>query len=420
MKTVKFLGLPVVMALALLFTILPFNESIAQKAPATKTGTLKIGVSLPLSGPAAAWGNPISEVALIYADLLNKDGGVNIGGTTYKINLIVSDDKFTPDGMKASADRLINTEKVSAVVGGWLPSIASILGRECTAANIPIIQGVREMTGLEVVSPKYPVMFYLGPPHFQLVENVIPKLKEKVLPNIKYVALLSKDDAIGRSGFELIGKLRQQWKEKYGLEIAYESLFPITAQDMTPWLTKIAQLPKVDVIYAPSATSTNLAMISKQAYEKGLRCPIVLAATLTDVGEFVDTAGSDAAQFVYTHGCAPWDFPKASKKFMDMANRIRKAWNDKKGKDLTYGASFEFCTNQLLIYLEAAKIAGSVKTEDIVRTLETKPVEHFYGTAGLSGKKTYGINRMLLYDTTVAKVVGRENKVVMTFGEPIP
>lgn len=420
MKSKWLLRLSAVIVIILPLITIPFMEAGAQTGPAMKTGVLKIGVSLPLSGPAAAWGNPISEVALIYADLLNKEGGVNIGGTTYKINLIVSDDKFTPDGMKASADRLINTEKVNAVVGGWLPSIASILGRECTSANVPIIQGVREMTGLEVVSPKYPIMFYLGPPHFQLVENVIPKLKEKTLPNIRNVALLSKDDAIGRSGFELIGKMKQQWKEKYGLEISYESLFPITAQDMTPWLTKIAQLPKVDVIYAPSATSTNLAMIAKQAYEKGLRCPIVCAATLTDVGQFVDTAGYEAAQLVHTHGCAPWDFPKASKKFMDMANRIRKAWNEKHGKDLTYGASFEFSANQLLVYLEAAKAAGSIKTEDIVRTLETKPVDHFYGTAGLSGKKTYGINRMLLYDTSVVRVVGRENKVVITFGEPIP
>ena len=420
MKSKKLLKLLITIALTLPLITIPFVNADAQQTPAAKTGVLKIGVSLPLSGPAAAWGNPISEVALIYADLLNKDGGVNIGGTTYRINLIVSDDKFTPDGMKASADRLVNTEKVNAVVGGWLPSIASIFGRECTAANVPIIQGVREMTGLEVVSPKYPVMFYLGPPHFQLVENVIPKLKEKVFPNIKSVALLSKDDAIGRSGFELIGKLKQQWKEKYGLEIAYESLFPITAQDMTPWLTKIAQLPKVDVIYAPSATSTNLAMIAKQSYEKGLRCPIVCAATLTDVGAFVDTAGYDAAQLVHTHGCGPWDFPKASPKFKEMANRIRQTWKAKHGSDLTYGATFEFCANQLLVYLESAKIAGSIKTEDIVSTLETKPVEHFYGTVGLSGKKTYGINRMLLYETSVVRVTGRENKVVMTFGEPIP
>jgi branched-chain amino acid transport system substrate-binding protein len=417
MSTKKFVVSFAAVVWLLLTVAFPLKTSSAQSAPSKD---LKIGISLPLSGPAAAWGNPISEVAQIYADILNKEGGVTIGGTTYKVNLIVSDDKFTPEGMKASADRLINTEKVSAVVGGWLPSLASIFGRECTTANIPLIQGVREMTGLEVVSPKSPVMFYLGPPHFQLVENVIPKLKQKLLPNIQYVALLSKDDAIGRSGMELVGKIKGQWPEKYKLQVAYESLFPITAQDMTPWLTKIGQLPKVDVIYAPSATSTNAAMIAKQAYERGLRVPVVVAASLTDVGAFVETAGHDAAQFVYTHGCAPWDYPMASKKFLPVAEKIREAWKKKRNQDLTYGAAFEFCANQLLLYLESAKAAGSTKTADVVKALESKPLEHFYGTSVLGGKSTYGINRMLMYETSVVKVTGRENKVVMTFGDPIP
>jgi branched-chain amino acid transport system substrate-binding protein len=404
----------------LLVVTIPFIALGASPTSPSKTGVLKMGTSLPLSGPAAAWGNPISEVALIYADLLNKDGGITIGDTTYKINLIVSDDKLTPDGIKASADRLIYTEKVNAVVGGWIPPIASIFGRECTQANIPIIHIVRELPGLEVVSPKYPVMFDLGWPQLQCAQLNVPKLKSTVLPNIQYVALLSKDDTIGRTSLELIKGLKKEWKEKYGLELIYDALFPLTAQDMTPWLSKIAALPKVDLINAVSATATNLAMIAKQSYELGLKCPIITVPSLTDVGEFVKTAGYDAAQWVYTSGCAPWDFPKISAKYKDMANRVRKVWRDKYGSDLTYGSAFEWCANQLAAYLSAAKIANSVKTEDIVRTLESRPIEHFYGSSIASGEKTYGIKRMLTYDITIVKIVGREQKPVVSFGEPIP
>ena len=129
---------------------------------ATKTGVLKIGSSMPLSGPMSPWGIPESEVTAIYADLLNKDGGLTVGDTTYKIEFIVSDDKASPDGIKTSADRLINTEKVNAVVGGWMPALATIMGREGTTANIPVLHMVREAKGIEVVSPKYPVMFDVG------------------------------------------------------------------------------------------------------------------------------------------------------------------------------------------------------------------------------------------------------------------
>jgi len=406
----------------LLMVTIPFIGMGANPNPPLKTGVLKIGSSMPLSGPGSPWGIPEAEVTSIYADLINKDGGVTIGGTTYKINFIVSDDKLTPDGIKASADRLIYTEKVNAVIGGWVPPIAAIFGRECATANIPMLHMVRETLGVEVVSPKFPTMFDIGWPQIQGIKVYIPKLKSAALPNIKTYALICKDDTLGRTMLELIKGLKQEWESKYGLALIYDDMFPLTAQDMTPWLSKIAALPKkVDLIFAASATVPNLAMIAKQSYELGIKCPVVTVPNLTDVAEFIKITGYEASQFVYTSGCAPWDFPKTSPKYKEMANRIRKAWNDKHGSDLTFGDSFAWCANHLAAYLSAAKIANSIKTEDIVRTLETKPIEHFYGTSTASGEKTYGIKHMLTYEATISKIVGNVQKPVVTLGgDPIP
>jgi hypothetical protein len=248
----------------------------------------------------------------------------------------------------------------------------------------------------------------------------VPKLKGSVLPNVKTFVVLAKDDALGRTMLKLMQDLKQEWASKYGLELVYAALFPTTAQDMTPWLSKIAALPRVDLINAVSATATNMAMIAKQSQELGMRCPVITVPSLTDVGEFVNTAGYDAAQRVYTSGCAPWDSPKTSAKYKHMAERIRKVWKDKHGSDLTYGSAFEWAANQLAAYLSAARMANSIKTEDIVRTLESKPIEHFYGTSVASGEKSYGIKRMLTYDTTVVKVTGRDNKPVISFPGTVP
>jgi len=408
-----------VFAFLMTLSVLAFSAEPVKKG---RTGVLRIGTSLPLSGPMSPWGIPESEVASLYADLLNKEGGVTIGDITYKIEFVASDDKGTPDGIKASADRLIHTEKANAVVGGWLPPIATIIGREGTAANIPVLHMVRETKGIEVVSPKYPIMFDLGWPQIEGIKVYIPKLKGAALPNVKTYALICKDDTLGRTMIDLIKSLKQEWQEKYGLELVYDAMFPTTAQDMTPWLSKIAALPKkADLIFAASATVPNLAMIAKQSYEMGLKVPVVTVPNLTDVGEFLKIAGYDASQYVYTSGCAPWDFPKTSPRFKETADRIRKAWKEKHGSDLTFGDSFAWCANQMAAYLSAAKIAGSVKTEDVVRALESKPIEHFYGTSVASGEKTYGIKRMLTYHATIAKITGREQKPVVTFAEdPIP
>jgi branched-chain amino acid transport system substrate-binding protein len=412
-------GLCAVFVSLLVLSALASAAEPAKKA--TKTGVLKIGSSMPLSGPMSPWGIPESEVTAIYVDLLNKDGGLTAGDTTYKLEFIVSDDKASPDGIKTSADRLINTEKVNAVVGGWMPALATIMGREGTAANIPVLHMVREAKGIEVVSPKYPVMFDIGWAQIEGIKVYIPKLKAAALPNVKTYALIAKDDMLGRTMLEQIKGLKQEWHTKYGLEMVYDDVFPITAQDMTPWLSKIAALPKkADLIFAASATVPNLAMIAKQSYEMGLKVPIVTVPNLTDVGEFIKIAGYEGSQYVYTSGCAPWDSPKTSAKFKDMANRIRKAWKDKHGTDLTFGDSFAWCANHLAAYVSAVRLANSVKTEDIVRALESKPIDHFYGTSTASGEKTYGIKRMLTYDASIAKIVGREQKPVVTFPTTVP
>ncbi len=211
---------------------------------ATKTGVLKIGASAPLSGIMAPWGIPESEIAALYADVLNEDGGIIVGDTAYKLVFIKSDDKATPDGIKASGDRLIHTEKVNVVVGGWMMPIATVMGREGTIANIPVIHAVREAPGFEVVTPKAPTMFDLCWPQLQTMDTYIPALKKGALPNIKTYALISKDDTYGRSMMQSILNLKQEWQTKYGLELVYDAIFPITAQDMTPWLSKIARCRK--------------------------------------------------------------------------------------------------------------------------------------------------------------------------------
>lgn len=56
----------------------------APKAPA-EAKVLKIGSVMPFSGPGAMWGQLIRPVLEIYADEINKDGGLKVGDDMYKI-----------------------------------------------------------------------------------------------------------------------------------------------------------------------------------------------------------------------------------------------------------------------------------------------------------------------------------------------
>ncbi|MCX6007138.1 MAG: hypothetical protein NTZ34_07760, partial [Chloroflexi bacterium] len=48
---------------------------------------LKIGCVMPFSGSGAQWGLQIRPVLEIYAEEINKDGGIKVGDDMYKVEL---------------------------------------------------------------------------------------------------------------------------------------------------------------------------------------------------------------------------------------------------------------------------------------------------------------------------------------------
>jgi len=89
------------------------TPNLNQKA-AVKTGELKIGGILPLTGDAAAYGIPIQQAAFVAQKEINAAGG--IGGRQIKI--IWKDGRCEKNASQTAAEQLINEEKVEFLIGG--------------------------------------------------------------------------------------------------------------------------------------------------------------------------------------------------------------------------------------------------------------------------------------------------------------
>jgi branched-chain amino acid transport system substrate-binding protein len=84
---------------------------VLSKNPPTEVGekqTVKIGLNLPLSGGVAFLGEPAKKSA----ELALKDAGV----TKYNYELIFEDDQFSPKLAATAASKLINVDKVLAII----------------------------------------------------------------------------------------------------------------------------------------------------------------------------------------------------------------------------------------------------------------------------------------------------------------
>ena len=108
------------------------NTAIAQGA------AIKVGVPIPLSGPAALYGEPALKGAVMFVDELNKAGGV-LGR---KIELVVRDSKAAPDEAVRVSREMILKENVNFLVGTLTsaegPAVSTIAKEEKIILIAPI------------------------------------------------------------------------------------------------------------------------------------------------------------------------------------------------------------------------------------------------------------------------------------------
>ncbi|WP_173916757.1 ABC transporter substrate-binding protein [Halobacillus sp. Marseille-Q1614] len=85
------------------------GESEETKAPEVEEGeeVVNIGYSGPLSGAAAYYGERTMNGVEMAIEEINKNGGFEVDGQTYKFQLVALDDKYLPNETAANAKRLL-------------------------------------------------------------------------------------------------------------------------------------------------------------------------------------------------------------------------------------------------------------------------------------------------------------------------
>jgi branched-chain amino acid transport system substrate-binding protein len=93
---------------------------------------LKIGVSAPLTGDISALGQSTKNAILLAQDEVNAGGGLKVGDKTLKVRFIVEDDENKPESTATVFQKLINQDKVLAIIGSQ--------SSKCSNAGAPIAE----------------------------------------------------------------------------------------------------------------------------------------------------------------------------------------------------------------------------------------------------------------------------------------
>jgi ABC-type branched-subunit amino acid transport system substrate-binding protein len=191
-----------------------FSGSISALAdPGVGADRIVFGQAAALEGPAAALGTGMRDGILAAFAEANKAGGVH----GRKLELMSADDGYEPNKSIEATKKLIEVDKVFALVGSVGTPTSSATQPIATDAGVPFIA---PFTGAEFLRTPFKAnVVNVRASYFQETEAMVERLTKD--RNISKIAILYQDDGFGRAG--LAGM--QKALEKRNMKLVAEGTF---------------------------------------------------------------------------------------------------------------------------------------------------------------------------------------------------
>jgi branched-chain amino acid transport system substrate-binding protein len=277
-------------AVAALFFVSHAVDAIAaekQYGPGVTDAEIKIGQTVPYSGPASAFSS-YGRVMTGYFQMLNEKGGIN----GRKVNLISLDNAFSPPKAIEQTRKLVDDDGVLAEVGtvGTVPNVA--VQKYLNQNKVP--QVFISAGGRRFNDPQnfpWTVPFY---PPFEMEGATFGKFILKNMPNAK-IAVLYQNDDYGKD--YLIGLktgLGSDSTAKIVAEVSYELSYPTVDSEVL----KLKASGADTLIYF--TTPKFAAQAIKKANELTWKPVQFLASPVNSIQGVLAPAGLENVQGAYT------------------------------------------------------------------------------------------------------------------------
>jgi len=252
------------LTIGLIFSIFLTFSCVQKGGPTTgSTGgdTIRVGVYGDLTGQTSSFGQSTKNGIELAVEEINAAGGVN----GKKIELVIEDDQGRPEQAKTVVSKLINQDKVQAVLGEVASTNSLAAAPVAQEAKIPMITPSSTNPKVTEVGDYISRVCFIDP--FQ--GSVMAKFASNTL-KAKTAAILGDVNSDYSKG------LTQFFEEEFtklGGKVIAKEAYTQTDPDFKGQLTKIRDL-KPDVIYVPGYYG-QVGIIAKQARELDMNMPLL-------------------------------------------------------------------------------------------------------------------------------------------------
>src|SRR6195952_1990405 len=267
-------------ALGALASVAWLQASIAAEMRGVTATEIKIGQTMPYSGPVSAFG-ALGKGEVGYFKMVNERGGIN----GRKVNLISLDDSYAPPKTVEQTRRLVESDEVALIFSSIGTAQNTAIAKYLQSKNIPqLFVGSGASKFADIVQYPQATLGVQGP--FRYEARLYARYALAKNPNAKF-AVISQNDDYGRD--YLLG-LKDVLGEKY------EQIAAATYEIQDPTIdSQIVKLKASGAdVFVIAATPKFAAQSIRKAFEIGWRPMTFLSNVALWISTVMEPAGVEA------------------------------------------------------------------------------------------------------------------------------
>src|SRR3954451_23101028 len=219
---------------------------------------IKIGATLPLTGAESRIGGFYKEGYDLAFEEGNKKGGLDVGGKKMQVRLTLLDDTSAQATAASLADRLINSDKVSFLLGTYVTNLVEAQSVVAEQNAIPYVNGGGAATS--IYKRGYKWVFGLLAPVELLAESMMKWIDAEQqggkLPKPATVALLWENTSHGKDFRKGVTEFAEKTK---GYKIVVDESFELGGKDFSALLGQV-KAARADLFLADAHLPDDITM----------------------------------------------------------------------------------------------------------------------------------------------------------------
>ena len=313
---------------------------------------IKIGATLPLTGAEARIGGFYKEGYEYAFEQQNKKGGVKVGDKTMKVELQLLDDTSTQSTAVNLADRLINSDKVSFLLGTYATNLVEAQSAAAEQNQMLYVNGGGAASA--IYKRGYKWVFGLLAPVELLAESMMKWIDQEQkagkLPKPAKIALLWENTSHGKDFRKGVSDFAK--KGGGGYEVAVDESFELNGKDFSALLGKV-KAANVDLFLSDAHLPDYITM-QRQYVTAGMCHKVLSYGARGSEKQAAEALGKKNVEYILS---AVWWSPLLGQK-NEIAKEFVTGFKAKHGRDPEWYQALGFETARALFI--AIEQAGSL------------------------------------------------------------